>query len=70
LVIYFAGLAAGVSDRILTVAVLEAAMAPQVTATLLAEQNDLEPQLAVTILGIGIASSFVTVPLVNYLMSQ
>ena len=70
LVIYLAGLAAGVSDGILTVAVLEAAMAPQVTATLLAEQNDLEPQLAVAILGVGIASSLVTVPLVNLLLIQ
>ena len=68
LLIYLAGVAAGVSDRILTVAVLEAAMAPQVTATLLAEQNELEPQLAVAILGIGIVSSFVTVPFVNYLI--
>src|SRR5262249_52678601 len=43
LAIWLAGLAIGVADDIRTVAVLEAAMAPQITATILAEQNDLEP---------------------------
>jgi predicted permease len=68
LFIWLAGLAIGVSDGILTVAVLEAAMAPQITATILAEQSDLEPQLGATVLGIGMALSLVTAPFVNYLL--
>ncbi|HKU16053.1 MAG TPA: AEC family transporter [Steroidobacteraceae bacterium] len=68
LAIWFVSIAIGVSDDIRTVAVLEAAMAPQITATILAEQNDLEPQLAVSILGIGIVLSLVTAPFVSYLI--
>jgi malate permease and related proteins len=62
------GLAVGVSSTILAVAVLEAAMAPMIFATILAEQNDLEPQLATTVLGVGIVLSLATVPLVNALL--
>jgi predicted permease len=68
LVIWLAGLAIGVSDAILTIAVLEAAMAPMISAAILAEQNDLEPQLANTVLGFGIVLSLVTVPLADYLL--
>lgn len=68
LAVWIAGTAIGVSDDIQTVAVLEAAMAPQITATILAEQNDLEPQLAVSILGVGIVLSLVTAPCVSYLL--
>jgi predicted permease len=68
LVIWLAGLAIGVSDAILAIAVLESAMAPMVSAAILAEQNDLEPQLANTVLGIGIVVSLVTVPLADYLL--
>ena len=68
LVIWLAGLAVGVSDAILTIAVLESAMAPMISAAILAEQNDLEPQLANTVLGFGIVLSLVTVPLADYLL--
>jgi predicted permease len=68
LVIWLVGLATGVSDAILAVAVLEAAMAPMISAAILAEQNDLEPQLANTVLGFGIVLSLVTVPLADYLL--
>jgi predicted permease len=70
LAIWLAGLAIGVSDAILTIAVLESAMAPMISAAILAEQNDLEPQLANTVLGIGIVLSLVTVPLADYLLRQ
>ena len=53
-----------------TIAVLESAMAPMISAAILAEQNDLEPQLANTVLGIGIVLSLVTVPLANYLLGR
>jgi predicted permease len=68
LVILLAGLAIGVSGAILTIAVLESAMAPMISAAILAEQHDLEPQLANTVLGIGIVLSLVTVPLADYLL--
>ena len=70
LLIWLAGLAIGVSDAILTIAVLESAMAPMISAAILAEQNDLEPQLANTVLGIGIVLSLVTVPLADYLLGR
>jgi predicted permease len=66
--IWLAGLAIGVSHAILSIAVLESAMAPMISAAILAEQNDLEPQLANAVLGIGIVLSLVTVPLADYLL--
>ncbi len=70
LLVWLGGLAIGVSSAILTIAVLESAMAPMISATILAEQNDLEPQLANTVLGIGIVLSLATVPLANYLLGR
>jgi hypothetical protein len=70
LLVWVIGLAMGVSDAILTVAVLESAMAPMVSAAILAEQHDLEPQLANTVLGIGIVLSLVTVPLADALLGH
>jgi predicted permease len=69
-VIWLAGLAIKVSDAILTIAVLESAMAPMISAAILAEQNDLEPQLANTVLGVGIVLSLVSVPLADYLLGR
>lgn len=48
-----------------TIAVLQTAMAPMISAGILAEQNDLDPPLANAVLSIGILLSFLTVPLVN-----
>jgi predicted permease len=59
-----------VSDAILTIAVLEAAMAPMISAAILAEQHNLEPQLANAVLGIGIVLSLVTVPLADHLLGH
>jgi predicted permease len=70
LLIWLGGLAIGVSDAILAIAVLQAAMAPMITAAILAEQNDLEPQLASTVLGVGIVLSLVTVPLADRLLGR
>jgi hypothetical protein len=70
LLIGLAGLAIGVSSAILTIAVLQAAMGPMISATILAEQHDLEPQLANTVLGIGIVVSLVTVPLLDFLLKH
>jgi predicted permease len=48
--------------------VLQAAMAPMVSATILADQYELDPPLANTILGAGIVLSLLTVPLGSALL--
>jgi malate permease and related proteins len=68
LIVSGAGLALAVSAPVLAVAVLESAMAPMISAAILAEQNKLEPPLANTVLGAGILLSFATVPFVNALL--
>jgi hypothetical protein len=65
LVIFLLGVALDVSADILTIAVLQAAMAPMISAAILADQNGLEPQLANIVLGTGILLAFATVPLVS-----
>ena len=67
--VYIAGRAFGVDGLVLIVAVLEAAMAPMISAAILAEQNDLEPRLATTVLSIGIVLSLITVPFIDRLLS-
>ena len=59
------GVAAGVGGLTLTAGVLQAAMAPMVSATILADEYRLDPELANTVLGIGIVMSLATVPLGN-----
>ena len=61
------GLSTGVSGLVLTVGVLQTAMAPMISAAILAEQYGLEPPLANTVLGAGIVLSLLTVPLANAL---
>ena len=68
ILVYLAGIALGVGGMVLTIAVLQAAMAPMISAAILAEQNNLEPQLANTVLGIGILIAFITVPIANTLL--
>ncbi|RDJ00638.1 AEC family transporter [Dyella solisilvae] len=62
------GRAAGVGGLTLTVGVLQAAMAPMISAAILADEHRLEPALANTILGAGIVLSLATVPLANLLL--
>jgi len=59
------GAAAGVGGLVLTVGVLQAAMAPMVSAAILADEYELEPTLANTVLGAGIVLSLITIPLGN-----
>jgi malate permease and related proteins len=61
------GLALGVHGLVLTVGVLQVAMAPMISAAILADQYGLEPPLANTVLGAGTLLSLVTVPLANML---
>lgn len=66
--VYLLGVVAGVGGMMLVIGVLQAAMAPMISAAILADQYDLEPQLANTVLGTGILLSFLTVPWVNHLL--
>ena len=59
------GVAAGVGGLTLTVGVLQSAMAPMVSAAILADEYELDPALANTVLGAGIVLSLLTVPLMN-----
>ena len=59
------GSAAGVGGLLLTVGVLQAAMAPMISAAILADEYALEPALANTVLGAGIVLSLLSVPLGN-----
>jgi predicted permease len=59
------GLWLGIDRPVHTIAVLQTAMAPMISAGILAEQNDLDPPLANAVVSIGIVLSFLTVPLVN-----
>jgi predicted permease len=68
LVMLGVGLGLGVPDPVLTVGVLQSAMAPMITGALLAERNGLEPALVHTVLGTGVPLGFVTVPLWNMLL--
>lgn len=62
------GRLAGVQGEVLAVGVLQAAMAPMITAAILADQYGLEPPLANTVLGVGIVLSLATVPLWNHVL--
>ncbi|WP_329740767.1 AEC family transporter [Dyella sp. A6] len=59
------GVVSGVGGLVLTAGVLQAAMAPMVSAAILADEYELEPALANTVLGAGIVLSLLTVPLAN-----
>jgi malate permease and related proteins len=53
---------------VMSIGVLQAAMAPMISAAILADQHRLEPQLANTVLGAGILLSLLTVPAWNALL--
>jgi predicted permease len=59
------GLLFGIDQPVHNIAVLQTAMAPMISAGILAEQNDLDPPLANAVVSIGIVLSFLTVPLIN-----
>lgn len=62
------GWATGVTGLVLTIGVLQAAMAPMISAAILCDQHHLDSPLANTILGSGILLSLVTVPLWSYML--
>ena len=62
------GIASGIGGLMLSVSVLQAAMAPMVSAAILADEYDLDPALANTVLGAGIVLSMLTLPLGHLLL--
>lgn len=69
LICWAIGSAAGVDGLVLTVGVLQAAMAPMVSAAIIADEYGLDPPLANTMLGAGIVLSLISVPLGNFLLN-
>jgi malate permease and related proteins len=67
-VCWLLGRALNVGGLVLTVGVLQAAMAPMISAAILADEYELDPQLANAVLGAGIVLSLLTVPLGNLLL--
>lgn len=62
-IVLLSGMAIGVQADIAAVTVMQCAMAPMITAGILASDSGLEPRLSSAIVGSGIALSLVTVPL-------
>lgn len=67
LLIFLLGRALAVPHLIFGISLLQAAMAPMISAAILADQYELDPQIANMMIGIGIVLSFITVPLWNLL---
>ncbi len=67
LIVYAIGAAAGIGPPMLAVGVMQAAMAPMVSAAILADQNQLEPPLANSMLALGILLSVVTLSAAAFL---
>lgn len=53
----------GVGGAVMSIGILQTAMAPMISAAILADQHHLDPPLANTVLGVGILLSLITVPL-------
>lgn len=68
LLVFVSGPVLGVGGIPYEVGVLQAATAPMISAGILAQQSGLAPQLANTIIGVGILLSLATVPLWNLLL--
>jgi len=68
LLIYLLGVAVGASGLVLTVGVLEAAMAPMISTAILAAQYHLDQEVATTALGAGLILSLISVPWMGHLL--
>lgn len=66
--IYVLGVSFGVDGLPLTIAVLQGAMGPMISAAILVEQNNLDSQLAYAALGVGVLVVMISVPLINALL--
>ncbi len=68
LLVFALGSATGITGLTLAIGVMQAAMAPMVTAAVISDQNGLDFQVSNTMLGIGILLSFLTVPALSALL--
>lgn len=68
LVIFLTYWAVGIDKKIIEVSVIEAAMAPMITASILAASHNLRPRLAGMMVGVGVPLSFLTLGLWYYLL--
>lgn len=68
LVIFLLYLGFGIDKKILEVSVIEAAMAPMITASILAASHQLRPRLAGMMVGVGVPLSFLTIGLWYFLL--
>ena len=59
---------AGIHSPAASIGILQVAMAPMITGGIIAQQYRLAPDLATTVIGIGIVVSFVTVPVFSWLI--
>jgi predicted permease len=57
----------GLAPVVVHATVLQAAMAPMVSAAILAAEHKLDPELAVLMVGVGIPLSFATAPVMLWL---
>lgn len=69
LLVLLLGWTAGVGGLTLTIGVMQAAMAPMISGAILADQHNLDPPLANSVLGAGILLSLATVPLWSIALS-
>ncbi|HNR22759.1 MAG TPA: AEC family transporter [Steroidobacteraceae bacterium] len=68
LLVWLLGIAAGAEGLLLTVGVLQAAMGPMVSATILAEERGLDAAVGHAMLAAGVIASLVSVPLIDTLL--
>lgn len=69
-VVWSVGWALGIRGDLLAIATLQSAMAPMISATIVADQHELDPPLANAVLGLGIVASLATVPLVHHWLGR
>jgi predicted permease len=58
----------GANGPLIQVTIFEAAMAPMISAAIVAMENDLDPPLATLLVGVGIPLSFLTLPVWHQLL--
>jgi hypothetical protein len=68
LLIYLLGRAAGASGLVLTVGVLEGAMAPMISTAILAAEYHLDREVATMALGVGLVISLLSVPWLGHFL--
>ena len=69
LIIFAIYYACGVNPEIFRVAVMESAMAPMITASILASTHDLRPRLSGMMVGVGVPLSFLTLGLWYFVLA-